>query len=363
MIRVIHTGDLHLDEPFAYLAAPKRAIKKQAIKSTLTQIIELTLEKQADVLIVAGDLFNNPNPLPETVAFAIEQFSRVTGQVQVVIVPGNHDIYQPGGIWDQPDWPENVMLFRDNSWAIQKLEASGITVAGIACHAAGDEKNVLKDLKVSAEIGVMHGAHKLGFYEGLHSYPFSEADTADLPVQYLALGHYHNFGRVGQSVAYYCGSPESLCFDESPRRSVTLIEMGDGPVRVRQLNLGQYGFRRHDIDCTIMSNPHEVETAIAALGGPKDLVKVVLKGTPSLDLNVDIEALIAVLEEKFFYLDIRDSLEMPASEIRSEERTIRAKFLTRMQERTIATDDVDEKSVINLATRLGLAALEGRLQK
>jgi len=78
----------------------------------------------------------------------------------------------------------------------------------------------------------MHGAHKLDFYEGTQSYPFTEADVGALKVGYLALGHYHNFGSVGSGPAYYSGSPEGLCFDEPGGRSVLLVELGSAVLRV-----------------------------------------------------------------------------------------------------------------------------------
>ncbi len=363
MIRFIHTADLHLDAPFAYLPFEKRTLKKQAVKSALSRVVEMTLDKQADALIIAGDLFNSVNPLPTTVAFVIDELGKLAGKARVIIVPGNHDYYQSGGVWDLPEWPRHVTIFKEDIWSLTKLESSGISVAGIASRNSGTERNALKEFDLEADILVMHGAHKLDFYEGRHSYPFSEEDTLGLSAKYLALGHYHQFGQIGRGIAHYPGSPEGLCFDEDGKRSALLVEIGDGPASVAQLELGVYPFYSHKLDCTTMADTNEIETAITAFGAQHDLVKVALTGTPSVDLDADVESLIARLGERFFYIDIKDKLELPVADIKPSDKTVKAKFLTRMREKLEATEDSETKDVINLATRLGLAALEGRIQK
>ncbi len=363
MTRIVHTADLHLDAPFAYLPFEKRVLKKQAIKSALAKVVELTLENQADALIIAGDLFNSVNPLPATIAFVIDEMGKLAGKARVIIVPGNHDHYQSGGFWDLPEWPEHVTIFKTDVWSTTKIEPIGISVAGIASRSSGTERNALKEFDLEADILVMHGAHKLDFYEGRHSYPFSEEDTLRLQAKYLALGHYHQFGQVGPGIAHYSGSPEGLCFDESGKRSALLVEIGDGPARVEPLELGVYPFNRFELDCTTVTDSNEIETAITAFGAQRDLVKVVLTGMPSVDLDVDVESLLARLGERFFHIDIKEKLELPVVDIKPGDKTIKAKFLLRMREKLEVTDDSETKEVINLATRLGLAALEGRGQK
>ena len=293
----------------------------------------------------------------------IHELGKLAGKARVIIVPGNHDYYQSGGFWDLPDWPEHVTIFKDDVLSLTKLEPIGINVAGIASRSSGTESNALKEFNLEADILVMHVAHRLDCCAGLHSYPISEEDTLKLPAKSLALGHYHQFGRVARSIAHYPGSPEGLCFDEAGKRSALMVEIGDGPAKVGQLELGVYPFSRHELDCTTITDSNEIETAITAFGAQRDLVKVALTGTPSVDLDADVESLIARLGERFFYIDIKDKLELPVADIKPGDKTVKAKFLTRMREKLEATEDSETKDVINLATRLGLAALEGRVQK
>ena len=364
MIRLIHTADIHLDAPFAYLPFDKQTLKRQALRQALADVVDLTLNNQAAALVVAGDLFNSPEPTADTIAFVIGEFNRLDGRTQVIVVPGNHDFYQPGGVWDAAPWPAHAVIFREDKWSGVELASGGATVAGIACHRGGTERNVLRDLAgKSLALAVMHGAHKLDFYEGRQSYPFSESEAAALVVGYIALGHYHNFSRVGKTAAYYSGTPEGLCFDETGGRCALLVELGAGAAKVRQLETGRYEYGQHRLDCTALSSSTELEGAAAALGGPATLLKIDLIGTPPLGFDADTEALTVRLADSFFYIDIKDRLELPPGEFPVGDRTVKAQFWVRMQAKLADAGDEEAKHVINLATRLGLAALEGRSQK
>lgn len=280
------------------------------------------------------------------------------------MVPGNHDFYQPGGLWDTADWPAHVSIFKENKWSSIELVNSGVEAVGIACHHGGGDRNALKDLAgKNPVLAIMHGAHKLDFYEGAQSFPFSQSEAAALTIGYLALGHYHNFSRVGKSAAYYCGTPEGLCFDESGGRCALLVELGAGAAKVKQLETGRYRYGRHKIDCTALSSSSELESMILALGGSKDLLKIDMVGTPPPGFDADVEALAVRLAESFFHIDIKDCLDLPAGEFSAADRTIKAQFWARMQAKLAESGDDETRQVINLAARLGLAALEGRSPK
>ena len=362
-MKFIHTADLHLDAPFAYLPFEKQTLKRRALRQALTDAVDSALSNQASALIIAGDLFNSPDPSADTTAFVVGELGRLAERAQVLIVPGNHDFYQPGGVWDAV-WPEHVQIFRQDKWVTGQLPEGGATVAAIACHRGGTQRNVLKELTgQSVAVAMMHGAHKLGFYEGQQCYPFSQEEAAGLLVGYIALGHYHNFSRVPKSSAYYCGTPEGLCFDEPGRRSVVLVELGASTAKVSQVATGRYLFNQHQLDCTALSASSELEAAAGALGGAEDLVRIDLTGTPPLSLEADAEALAVRLADNFFFLDIKDRLDLPPDEFPAGDRTVKAQFWARMQAKLADADGDEAKHVINLATRLGLAALEGRSAK
>ena len=58
-MKVVHFSDLHLDAPFAWLGGQPQVARKrrQALRDTLSRIVELTVAAQADALLCGGDLY------------------------------------------------------------------------------------------------------------------------------------------------------------------------------------------------------------------------------------------------------------------------------------------------------------------
>ncbi len=87
-LRIIHTADLHLGvQPSDF----KHKRLDDFIKS-LNIIKEYTIKNNADILIIAGDVFHHPRPTNE-VMYKFSVFIRdvIANGIHVVIVRGNHD--------------------------------------------------------------------------------------------------------------------------------------------------------------------------------------------------------------------------------------------------------------------------------
>jgi exonuclease SbcD len=100
--------------------------------------------------------------------------------------------------------------------------------------------------------------HRVGTIGGL------PADIFDPRLQYVALGHIHRSYRVGESRAYYSGSPITLSLKEASRgRQVRIVETGDKPedaASVRTLEVPQ---ARQLL--SVIGTAREVEEKLAAL--------------------------------------------------------------------------------------------------
>jgi DNA repair exonuclease SbcCD nuclease subunit len=60
-VRIVHTADLHLGSPFGYF--PERAEVLQADQlRTFMSIVRLCQDSESDLLLIAGDLFEQPRP-------------------------------------------------------------------------------------------------------------------------------------------------------------------------------------------------------------------------------------------------------------------------------------------------------------
>lgn len=365
MPRVFHTADLHLDAPFSSLAREKRAGRRRGLRTCLSDMVQAALAGNIDVFAIVGDLFDSPRPSTDTFEFAIGELRRLReAGIECVIVPGNHDFYTPGGIWDHPAWGDTAHVFKENFWDRVVLADGGLEVHGVACHELNSEKDVLAELgqiKTSGRsIALLHGSRDRQYFRGERCYPFDAAGVDALPVDFLCLGHYHlpaALGKLGK--AAYCGSPEGLDFTEPGAHSAAVVDIGSGGLTTTTVPTGRLVVQSERLDCTAFSSTIDIQNAIAARAGAERLLRVVLTGAPSAEVDFDTDELMAELTGDFFHLEVRDETVVTDFE-HGDGATVRGRFLRRMRALAEQASEPEDIHIISVATRHGLAALQGR---
>ncbi|MBE6940545.1 MAG: hypothetical protein E7457_07000, partial [Ruminococcaceae bacterium] len=86
MIRIVHASDFHLDSAFAGLPEEKARQRRQEGRLLLDRLSALVREEQADLVLLAGDLFDGQRVYPET----LEYLSRALANMgcPVFVAPG-----------------------------------------------------------------------------------------------------------------------------------------------------------------------------------------------------------------------------------------------------------------------------------
>src|SRR4051812_9322084 len=95
-LRIIHTSDVHLGA-YAGVDDPHWHQRRDLMERTFARVIDLGNEVGAQVLVIAGDFFDNDRVPEETVTFAAEQIRRFEGRT--VLIPGNHDPMDAGKVY------------------------------------------------------------------------------------------------------------------------------------------------------------------------------------------------------------------------------------------------------------------------
>lgn len=262
-MRILHTADLHLGRQFNGIALEE---DHQAI---LDQIVEVLVSSDADVLVIAGDIFDRAAPP----ASAVRQFNafltRVASQTRaaVVMIAGNHDsgdrIAAMSIMTDTrralirgtvaAEEPPLVLNDAHGPVAFSALPFA-YEYAARACFA--DEtletpEDVLGAQMAAARRAVPEGARWVvvahGFVAG------AEGSESERPLarvggvevvrpdifagaHYVALGHLHRPQAVGPRI-HYSGSPLAFGFDEADSaKSMVLMELNAaGDVAVTRL--------------------------------------------------------------------------------------------------------------------------------
>ena len=109
MLNIIHGADFHLDSPFSGLSPERAAQRRGEQRDLLTRLAQLAREKQADLVLLSGDLMDGETVYRETA----QALSQVLGSIPcpVFLAPGNHDCYSPSSVYATLDWPDNVHIF------------------------------------------------------------------------------------------------------------------------------------------------------------------------------------------------------------------------------------------------------------
>ncbi len=231
MLKVIHTADIHLDSPFSLGDAATAALRREELREMFRRLCRFAGEQNADLVLIAGDLFDRKFVTKNTIDLVVREFSALP-DVRFVITPGNHDYYSPDSIWAKTAFPDNVTVFKSEtlskvSYTIreQKVDVYGYAFTSISMdHCPFTEYQA--DDPDAINILVAHGNM---LQKNREDCPITLADIRSTNFDYIALGHIHNLSEITSEDDQwygYCGSPEPRDFGETGWHGVYALEMG-----------------------------------------------------------------------------------------------------------------------------------------
>jgi DNA repair exonuclease SbcCD nuclease subunit len=206
-IIVVHSSDLHLGTDDSFSNADRL--------ETLPKVLRAATEVKADIVLLAGDSFDNhrqPEQLLERAAQILRDYAK-----RVVILPGNHDpltpdsVYRRGGLANIP----NVSILGlnvDETVTFSELDL------GIWGKAHVDYTDMSPLANPGERVMRWHIAAAHGHYVDeirdpnrlIGSWLIHREELHATDADYVALGHWNQATQVGDEKrhAYYSGSPE-----------------------------------------------------------------------------------------------------------------------------------------------------------
>ncbi|MDK7354710.1 DNA repair exonuclease [Peptoniphilus harei] len=215
-MKIIHTGDLHLKK-FYKGRLPLEVSNKLLEDSwrALFEVFEFSKEVQADIILIAGDLF-------EREFFDLRDLNRFLDLVKrvkakVFIAFGNHDYLSEDNLFLKVNLPENLYIFK-NELDYFEISELKIRVYGISYDSFAFKRdfNEIKLDEKFINIGLFHSDLKDERYLPL-SKDFLEK------FNYVALGHIHKRGKVFDNT-YYSGSLIPLSFKDQGKRGIIFLD-------------------------------------------------------------------------------------------------------------------------------------------
>jgi exonuclease SbcD len=306
-MRVIHVADTHLGyRNFSGKLDPERNLNQREcdVYDAWHAAIEITLEREPELFIHAGDLFDSSRPSPRAVVEALSGFAKLRDAgIPSVVIAGNH----------------STPRFRSGGSVFEILEEFGITAIwgnpqivrlnGAAIHCVPHEpqaEQLLEDIRslsldggADANLLVLHAGLEgvRQDYHEVNEIALAPEALAEREYAYVALGHLHKF-QVPQVNAVYPGSLERLDFgDVEGDKAVVEVDLAAGA--------GSNGFlKRHIIPTRPM-----FDIALPCEGiGPAEVVDALEKATASLSL----EGALVQLRLDLIQRDVWHSLDLAA---------------------------------------------------
>lgn len=321
-IKVLHTGDVHLGYD----------CEKDDIEKSFARIISICEDENVDVMLIAGDLFDNAGPDDELVDWVIDRFMQIN-RTMIMISPGNHDYYIRGGCYDRINTAcENVFIFDGEmdyyeiniGNAVARIYGAGFTDS-ICMNSLMKQRNIIDDDAIN--LGVFHGT-----VEGQQSKnpynPISLKQIEDNEFDYLALGHIHKQTEVlhrGYSTYAYCGCPQGMSLGMKGAKGIYLGIVGQGYANMKFVEVCERRYEEIKIKLDAKSqagNAVKIAAAIERLAmenlGEKyrdNLYRIILTGKVSGRINTN--AIKRELSE-LYYVEIEDNCVENAEEVPKE---------------------------------------------
>jgi len=237
-MRFVHTADLHLGASFKGIGAVNADIAKRLRDATylaFERVIDLTIEREASFLVIAGDVFDGAESPLKAQLFFREQLRRLDEKgILSFIIRGNHDFLSDSE--SSIRLPKSVTLFpAGSSETVIVQSKSGdelARVCGISYHRRDVQENLAKKLKQKPSelftVALLHGSFGsagVGTHERYA--PFSVENLRSANIDYWALGHIHKPGVVldeSGMLAVYAGSAQGLNPKETGARGCYLVD-------------------------------------------------------------------------------------------------------------------------------------------
>ncbi|MFN0092532.1 MAG: exonuclease SbcCD subunit D, partial [Acidimicrobiales bacterium] len=240
-LRLLHTSDIHLGAEVRQQCGEHRA----GCICPILALRDLVVEKGADALLIAGDLFDHGRIKP---AMAQDVFEVLAGlDVPVALLPGNHDVHDDDGLYRRyrSHVDEAGVVLLDDA------AGSGTTLLDGSLHLWGramDEHSPkFRPLDAPPErstdewyVVMAHGHYVAGGEKDpdwmIRSSPITPAHVDATGADYVALGHWHRLCPLAEACvpAWYAGTPSSTY---APGTAI-LVELEHGkPAAVEPLSV------------------------------------------------------------------------------------------------------------------------------
>jgi DNA repair exonuclease SbcCD nuclease subunit len=384
MLRLLHTADWQIGKPYGTVADEQKRFRLQQERlAAVGRLRDAVRLQQAQLVLVAGDLFDSPTPAAAAVLEVLELIGEM--EVPVLVIPGNHDHGAPGTVWHRDDFQRHQRQLAPNLQLLLErqpvlLEQAVLLPCPLLRNQdSSDPSQWMRELDWAAlpadrpRIVLAHGGvhgfggREYGSDEEAQAGANNLINLAALPadqIDYVALGDWHNLKQVSEK-AWYPGTPEPDRFDQggdNQRGQVLLVELErDAVPVVRPLPTGR--IRWHNVrfrfsgDSDLDRFERQLEELTAGRVA-RDLLRLEVSGSLSLAGHRRYQLLLDDLQNRLLRLRIKGECQQAPEAAELEQLTARtedpliAGVARQLQQRLSRQSDADGEEAARLRAAL-----------
>ena len=364
-IKILHCADLHFDTPFKELTKEISQNSKEELLQVFKNIIDLTINEKVQVLLIAGDVFDNLTVNKNTLFFISNQLKRIEN-VRVFISPGNHDPYNEKSFYKMINWPDNVYIFKGKMQS-KEIEELNLVVWGAGFNNNYEHEGLINEINIDKSkinIMVIHGEIESGNSKNEYN-PIYLRDIEKTGIEYVALGHRHKFSGIlksGNTNYAYSGCPQGRGFDEEGERGIIIGDIYNGGVSLNFKSICKRKYITREVQIDDINTYDELISKILSLGNEEELkrnfYKIILKGKVKEHFTLKENILMEKVKDNFYYIKFIDKtiIGMNINEL-SMDFSIRGRFVTKIIRMIQKSNDEEEKNILQNALKLGMQCL------
>jgi len=367
-LRFLHLADAHLGAKCSFLGSISDE-RSREIVDTFIRAVEYAgnPENRIHGVVISGDLFEVIQPEPSIVSEVINAFSSLNKSgIPVILTPGTHDSWEhPQSVYRKTEFP-GVELLTDPQFGepvIKNIHGVQVFFYGMSYSPGKSEIPGRKKYRKTPDgihIAVLHGSliDHSGLQIDLKDLPLYRDDLQQWGMDYIALGHYHNFQeyKAGETKIVYPGTIEGKKFNETGERYLVIVEFSNSTAEVHKIPFNRRTLFNVEIDLSMegIGSLEDLQRAVLRYADENTLLRLALKGNEEFYFNVD--KLCDRLKENFYYLEIIDQTRIVDSSLivqYQNEKTVRGLFIRKMQKK-IAEAPPEQKEVYQNALKIGM---------
>jgi DNA repair exonuclease SbcCD nuclease subunit len=319
VIRFLHTSDWQLGMTRHFLAEGAQERYSQSRFDAIRTMGRVAKDQNCQFMLVCGDAFESNLVDRKTVARAMEALKEVSAPV--FILPGNHDTLNAASVYHSSTFierkPAQVQVIET---AAPIKIAEGVELVGAPwmskrplANPIEEVINALVPANGATRICMGHGAVDTLTPDmesaGIISVAALERALAEGKIHFVALGDRHSLTKVGGGDRiWYSGTPEATDFRETQSGYANIVEIGDGSLTTKPVQIGQWRFlERERVDLNTADDVEALRKSLEEIENKdRTVVRLNLVGSISLAVSSALQNHLLAAKDVFGAFDVRD---------------------------------------------------------